>query len=376
MTYRCVPNRGRRTGSCTKTFPFYLCCISQSPNSCFHGSQSWGTPGTLWENMQPQPSPQPGSGALPVAAPAQSLVADGDIFPMATAVLEHQFPHPDAMLAPEEDRWQWLSSITGKYMYQRAVTMWMGKNQALDVDDSYQYPWNSRPLSMSAWSVWKVFVIGLKSHPNKRMLINEEALDALFRMWEASGHGMQLPGTTGVRRSTGPRFFFKDITAPDFTDDWSNNNVEPGQYKASLLSLLSFGTTITGGYKGSGKTKMIRATQQPADSLAAAVPRGDIPAPAHAAITGRNAPLFVIFDRGCAVLMKGAWPTIGLTSWLQMNVGSDAGHGVVRLWHRGIKRALHQFASVRTATPTRFPWLFHRADIIFSSSCQYFNRSN
>ena len=61
------------------------------------------------------------------------------------------FQHRDAPLAPEEDRWQWLSGITGTYMYQRAVTMWMGRNQALDVDDSYQYPWNSRPLSMSEW---------------------------------------------------------------------------------------------------------------------------------------------------------------------------------------------------------------------------------
>ena len=68
---------------------------------------------------------------------------------MAPAVLGHQFLHPDAPLAREEDRWQWLSGITGRYMYQRAVTLWMGKNQALDVDDSYQYPWDSRPLSMS-----------------------------------------------------------------------------------------------------------------------------------------------------------------------------------------------------------------------------------
>ena len=146
--------------SCTNTFPSYLCCVSQSLHECFYGSQSWGTSRSPWEYTLPQPTPPPNSGALPVAAPPQSLVADGDIFPMATAVLEHGFPHPDALLAREEDRWQWLSSITGPYMYQRAVTMWMGKNQALDVDDSYQYPWNSRPLSMSEWSVWRVFVIG------------------------------------------------------------------------------------------------------------------------------------------------------------------------------------------------------------------------
>ena len=138
VTYRCVPKRWRRTGSsqyfhhqshcstdvracpisCTKTFPFYLCCISQSLNSCFYGSQSWGTPGTPLEYTQPLPSPQPNSGALPVTAPPQSLVADGDIFSMATAVLEHQFPHRDAPLAAEEDHWQWLSGITGRYLYQ------------------------------------------------------------------------------------------------------------------------------------------------------------------------------------------------------------------------------------------------------------------
>ena len=276
------------------------------------------------EYTQPQPTPQPNSGALPDAAPPQSAVADGDIFPMATAVLGHQFPHPDAPLAREEDHWQWLSSITGRHMYQRAVTMWMGKNKGLDVDDFYQYPWNSRPLSMSQWCMWKVFVIGLKREPNMRMVMSEDALDALFRMWEATGLGMHCPGTTGRGKSTGPRFFFKDVTAPDFPDDWFDPNVEPGQYKASFPFLLSFGATISSGYKGSSKTKMIKARQQPAVPRAAAVLGGDIPAPAHAAIAGMTPPLFVIDDRGCGVLMNGTWPPIGLTSWLQTKGASDA----------------------------------------------------
>ena len=120
--------------SITNTFPFFLCCVSQSLNSCFYGSQLWGTPGSLWEYTQPQPVLHPNSGALPVAAPPQSLVADGDIFLMAAAVLGHQFPHPDAPLAREEDHWQWLSSITGRYMYQQAVTMWMGNNKVLGTE--------------------------------------------------------------------------------------------------------------------------------------------------------------------------------------------------------------------------------------------------
>ena len=133
---------------------------------------------------------------------------------MPTAVLGHKFPHPDAPLAREEDRWQWLSGITGRYMYHRAVTMWMVENQALDVDDFHQYPWSSRPLSMSEWSVRKVFVIGLKRDPNMRMAMSEDALDALFRMWDAAGLGMHRPGTEGCGKSTGPRFFFKVVTAP------------------------------------------------------------------------------------------------------------------------------------------------------------------
>ena len=218
-------------------------------------------------------------------------------------------------------------------MYQRAVTMWKGKNQALDVDDSKHYPWDSRPLSISAWSSWKVFVIALKRETNMRMVMSEDALDALFRMWEAAGLGMHCPGTTGRGKSTGPRLFFKVVTAPDFPDDWFDPNVEPRQYKASFPSLLLFGATIRGGYKGSSKTRMIRATQQPAVPSAAAVLGADLPAPAHAAIAGMNAPLFVIDDRGCGVLMNGTWPPIGLTSWLQTNGASDGGHRFVQLWH-------------------------------------------
>ena len=43
--------------SCTTTFPFYLCCVSQSLNSCFYGSQSWGTPESPWGYTQPQSAP-------------------------------------------------------------------------------------------------------------------------------------------------------------------------------------------------------------------------------------------------------------------------------------------------------------------------------
>ena len=251
-----------------------------------------------------------------------------------------------------------------------------------------------------------------------RMDISRDALDALFRMWEAADLGMHCPGTTAREKSTGPRFFFKDLTAPDFPDDWFDPNVEPGQYKASPPSLLSFGATMSGGYKGSSKTRMIKATQQPAVPRAAAVLDGDIPAPAHAAIAGMTALLFVIDDRGCGVLMNGTWPPIGLTSWLQTDGASDPGHAIVRLWHREIQGSLHQFASLGTATPTQLGWyphrtsgteqhdvhmptpqasensavaptlppstlpvcavtnMFHRADVGLTSSCQYFQRFN
>ena len=215
--------------SCTNTFPSYLCRVLRSLNACFYGSQSWSTSESQWEYTQPQPTPQPNSGALPVAAPPQSLVADGDIFPMVTAVLGHQFCHPDAPLAPEEDRWQWLSGITGRYMYQLAVTMWMGKNQALDVDDSYQYPCNSRLLTMS-----KLVVVEGVCHRTEE------------RTQYANGHEQRCPGRpvsdvggswpgdapcwyNRPRKEHWPRFFFKDVTAPDFPDDWFDPNVYPRQ---------------------------------------------------------------------------------------------------------------------------------------------------
>ena len=107
--------------------------------------------------------------------------------------------------------------------------------------------------------------------------------------------------------------------------------------------------------------------------------------------------------------MNGTWLPIGLTIWLQTNGASDA-----KLWHGEIQGALHQFASLGTATTTKLPWyphrtfgteqhdvhiptpqdsensavaptlppptlpvcadtnMFHRADIGFTSSCQYF----
>ena len=78
--------------------------------------------------------------------------------------------------------------------------------------------------------------------------------------------------------------------------------------------------------------------------------------PAHVAIAGMNAPLFVIDYRACGVLMNGTWPPMGLTSSLQTNGASDAGRWFVRLWHKEIQGALHHFASPCTATPTQLPW--------------------
>ena len=149
-------------------------------------------------------------------------------------------------------------------------------------------------------------------------------------MWEAAGLGMHRHGTTGRGKTTGPSLIFKDVTQSEFPDDWFDPNVQPGQYNASPPSLLSFRATYSPSYKGSGKSKMIKAKQQSAVPGASVVSGGDIPAPAHAAITGMNAPLFVINYRGCGVLMNRAWRPIGLTSWLQMNA-CDAGRGMVRL---------------------------------------------
>ena len=67
-----------------------------------------------------------------------------------------------------------------------------------------------------------------KREPNMRMVMSKDALDTLFRMWEAAGMGMQRAGTTGHGKSTGPRFFFKDVTAPNFPDGWFDPNVDPG----------------------------------------------------------------------------------------------------------------------------------------------------
>ena len=46
---------------------------------------------------------------------------------------------------------------------------------------------------MSEWSVLKVFVIGLQKDPNMGMVISEDGLGALFRMWEAVELEMHRP---------------------------------------------------------------------------------------------------------------------------------------------------------------------------------------
>ena len=46
----------------------------------------------------------------------------------------HNTCNPDTTLAPETPEWQWLADVTPKYMFRRAMTLWMKKHRQEDKD--------------------------------------------------------------------------------------------------------------------------------------------------------------------------------------------------------------------------------------------------
>ena len=131
----------------------------------------------------------------------------------------HNTCNPDTTLAPESPDWRWLADMTPKYVFRRAMTLWMKKHRQEDKDGVQSYPWETKCLSAGEFSEWKVLRVGLSSDPQGHMSLDEPGLDALFRIWAAAGCGVarsaswfaadSVGRSGGPSAGHGPRFFFK-----------------------------------------------------------------------------------------------------------------------------------------------------------------------
>ena len=79
-------------------------------------------------------------GRDPTAAPAPQAAAappapdPADKFPLKEEVVVHNTCNPDTTLAPETPEWRWLADVTPKYVFRRAMTLWMKKHHQGDKD--------------------------------------------------------------------------------------------------------------------------------------------------------------------------------------------------------------------------------------------------
>ena len=103
-----------------------------------------------------------GQGADPPAAPAPQAAAAppaphlADKFSLKEEVVVHNTCNPDTTLAPETPEWRWLADVTPKYVFRRAMTLWMKKHRQEDKDGVQSYPWETKCLSAGEFSEWKV----------------------------------------------------------------------------------------------------------------------------------------------------------------------------------------------------------------------------
>ena len=186
--------------------------------------------------------------------------------------------NPQTTLAPETPDWRWLAGVTPKYVFRRAMTLWMKKHRQEDKDGVQSYPWETKCLSAGEVSAWKVLRVGLSSDPQGQMFLDEPGLDALFKICatarcgvgrSASWFGADSVGQGGGHSTGhGPRFFFK---APvELPPGWFDES-EVQRYTATPSSMLAMGATISGG----GKHKKAKASA----ATAGAAPTAMAPSP-------------------------------------------------------------------------------------------------
>ena len=113
-----------------------------------------------------------------------------------------------------------LADVTSKFVFRRAMTLWMKEHSQEGKDGVQSYPWETKCLSAGEFSEWKVLRGGLSSDPRGHMSLDKPGLDALFRIWatggcrvvarSASWFGADSVGQGGSHSAGhGPRFFFQ-----------------------------------------------------------------------------------------------------------------------------------------------------------------------
>ena len=225
-----------------------------------------------------------GQGADPRAAPAPQAAAAppaphlADKFPLKEEVVVHNTCNPDTTLAPGTPEWRWLADVTPKYVFCRAMTLWMKKHRQEDKDGVQSYPWETKCLSAGEFSEWKVLRVGLSSDPQGHMSLDEPGLDALFRIWATAGCGVARSASWfgahsvgwggGHSAGHGPRFFFK--ASVELPPGWFDES-EVQRYTATPSSMLAMGATISRG----GKHKKAKASA----ATAAVAPTAMAPSP-------------------------------------------------------------------------------------------------
>ena len=190
----------------------------------------------------------------------------------------HNTCNPDTTLAPQMPEWRWLAYVTPKYVFRRAITLWMKKHRQEDNDGVQSYLWETKCLSAREVLEWKVLRVGLSSNPQGHMSLDEPGLDALFRIWATAACGVARSASWlgadsvgqggGHSAGHGPCFFLKALVElPPGRFDES----EVQRYTATPSRMLAMGATISAG----GKHRKAKASA----ATAAAAPTVMAPSP-------------------------------------------------------------------------------------------------
>ena len=220
----------------------------------------------------------PPAAPAPKAAPAPTAPHLADKFPLKEEVVVHNTCNPVTTLAPETPEWRWLADVTPKYVFRRAMTLWMKKHRQEDKGGFQSYPWETKCLSAGEFLEWRVLRVRLSSDPQGHMTLDEPGLDALFSIGATAGCGVARSaswfGADSVGRGgghsagRGPRFFFK--ARVELPPGWFDES-EVQRYTATPSSMLAMDANISGG----GKHKKAKASA----TTAAAAPTAMAPSP-------------------------------------------------------------------------------------------------
>ena len=133
--------------------PLFHPCFSQLPLR--HGPRVFaGLPAGTWYGTRRRFTCRASAtsrGSASSSPPCRQVPAEG-----RSVGPQHLDPH--TTLAPETPEWRWLADVTPKYVFCRAMTLWMKKHRQEDKDGVQSYPWETKCLSAGEFPEWKVCV--------------------------------------------------------------------------------------------------------------------------------------------------------------------------------------------------------------------------